>query len=74
MTKHAYITGKVEYREGDGPSIVIRPGPCEVEEGEIDVTISWTEGEARGVAAITMADYRRYLAEGALRPMAEEPS
>lgn len=28
MIKKARITGKVEYREGDGANITIRPGPC----------------------------------------------
>lgn len=70
MTHSAHITGKVEYREGDGPNITIRPGPCEVEETELDATISWTDGESRGSAAMPLADYRRYVASKAIQIVA----
>ncbi len=66
MIQHARITGKVEYREGDGTNITIRPGPCEVEETALDVTISWTDGEPHGVAAMPLADFRRYVANKAI--------
>jgi hypothetical protein len=67
MIQSARIIGKVEYREGDGPNITIRPGPCEVEETALDATISWTDGETRGSAAIPLMDYRRYLSSKALQ-------
>jgi hypothetical protein len=63
----ARITGKVEYREGDGARITIRPGPIEVEETALDATISWTDGDSRGSAAIPIADYRRYVATKAIQ-------
>jgi hypothetical protein len=66
MIKSARITGKVEYREGDGVSIAIRPGPCDVDETTLDATISWTDGDTRGSAAIPIADYRRYVATKAI--------
>ena len=74
MTRSACIVGKVEYREGDGTNITIRPGPCEVEESALDATISWSEGDFRGAAAIPIADYRRYLAGKALRIVQTRPS
>lgn len=58
MIKSAGITGKVEYREGDGANIAIRPGPCEVVETALNATISWTDGESHGSAAMPIADYR----------------
>lgn len=61
MIKKARITGKVEYREGDGANITIRPGPCEIDETALDATISWTDGDSHGSAAIPIADYRRYV-------------
>lgn len=67
MIKTARITGKVEYREGDGANITIRVGPCEVEETALDATISWTDGESHGSAAIPIADYRRYIASKAIQ-------
>lgn len=67
MIKTARITGKVEYREGDGANITIRVGPCEVEETAMDATISWVDGDSHGSAAIPIADYRRYVASKAIQ-------
>jgi hypothetical protein len=66
MTQAANIVGKVEYREGDGANIAIRPGPVEVETTATDATLGWTEGDARGSAAMPLADFKRYVAEGAI--------
>ena len=67
MTRHARITGLVEYREGDGANITIRPGPCEVDETAMDATISWTDGDSHGSAAMPIAVYRQYLASRAIQ-------
>jgi hypothetical protein len=67
MIMTARITGKVEYREGDGPNITIRPGPCEVEETALDATISWSDGDTHGSAAMPIADYRRYVQSKAIQ-------
>lgn len=72
MIKNARITGKVEYREGDGANITIRPGPCEVDETALDATISWTDGDSHGSAAIPIADYRRYVASKAIQVVGEK--
>ena len=66
MTQAAEIVGQVEYREGDGPNIAIRRGPVEVETTASDATLGWTDGEVRGSAAMPLADFRRYVAEGAI--------
>jgi hypothetical protein len=63
MSNPARIVGKVSYREGDGPTIVIRPGPCEVTETDQDVTISWTDGDTHGSTAIPLSDFKRYVAK-----------
>ena len=67
MGKSAHITGKVEYREGDGANITIRLGPCEVEETAADATISWSDGDSHGSAAMPIANYRRYVASRAIQ-------
>ena len=67
MPKRAHITGEVEYREGDGASITIRPGPCEVDETAQDATISWTDGDSRGSAAMPIATFRRYVESKAIQ-------
>ena len=67
MIKNAFITGKVEYRQGDGPNVTIRPGACEVEETAVDATISWTDGESHGSAAMPIADFRHYVLNKAIR-------
>lgn len=61
------IVGEVTYREGDGVAMTIPPGPCEVEVTDLDATISWSEGPDHGSAAISLADYRRFVDSGALR-------
>lgn len=67
MIQSARIIGKVEYREGDGANMTIRPGPCEVEVTPQDVTISWTDGDTHGSAAIPLTDYRGYVSSNALQ-------
>ena len=61
------IVGHVTYVEGDGIAMVIRPGPCEIEATELDVTISWTEGATRGAAAIPLTTYKEFEASGAIK-------
>ena len=39
MARNAQITGKVEYREGDGVNLVIRPGPVAVNTTPTDATL-----------------------------------
>ncbi|MDO9072816.1 MAG: hypothetical protein Q7U73_06095 [Rubrivivax sp.] len=64
MTQRAQIQGKVTYREGDGVQIAIRPGPVEVQATASDVTLSWTDGQTHGSAAMPIGDFRRYVSEG----------
>jgi hypothetical protein len=66
MTQAGEIVGKVEYREGDGANIAIRRGPIEVETTATDATLGWADGDARGSAAMPLADFKRYVAEGAI--------
>lgn len=67
MIQSARITGVVEYRQGDGPNITIRTGPCEVELTELDATISWTDGDSHGSAAMPIADFRHLVDRRAIR-------
>jgi hypothetical protein len=67
MMRNARITGTVEYREGDGANITIRPGPIQVEETAMDATISWTDADSHGSAAIPLADFRRYISSKAIQ-------
>jgi hypothetical protein len=67
MAQTAHIVGKVEYREGDGPNIVIRPGPVTVETGLNDATLSWVDEETRGSAAMPLTDFKRYVSEGKIK-------
>lgn len=66
MSRRARIVGVVEYRGGDGPSVAIRTGPCEVEETTSDATISWHDGGTSGSAAMPLFDFRRYVASRAI--------
>ncbi|QCB46282.1 hypothetical protein [Hydrogenophaga sp. PAMC20947] len=64
MTQTARIVGTIEYREGDGQAMEIREGPVEVAITELDVTLSWVEGDTHGSTAIPVADFQRYVDEG----------
>ena len=64
MTQNAHVTGKVEYREGDGVNITIRPGPVNVQTTSTDATLSWADGETRGSAAMPIGDFKSYVAKG----------
>ncbi len=66
MAEAARIVGKVEYREGDGAMLTIPTGPCEIELAADSAIISWTDGETRGLAAIPLTDFNRYLANRAI--------
>jgi len=66
-TQTASIRGKVEHRQGDGPNIVIRQGPVGVQLTSVDATLSWEDGETRGAAAMPIADFRRYVTQGAIK-------
>lgn len=64
--KQGRIAGHVTYREGDGPEITIRPGPCEITVTNLDVTISWTDGDTRGSTALPLTEYTRFVTSGAI--------
>lgn len=67
MAQKAHIVGKVEYRSGDGPNVEIRPGPVDLNSGINDVTLSWTDEDTHGSAAMPLADFNRYVAEGLIK-------
>ena len=64
--KQGRIVGNVTYREGDGQAIVIPPGPCEIVVTNLDVTISWIDGDTHGATALPLAEYTRYVTTGAI--------
>lgn len=67
MAQTAHIIGKVEYRAGDGPVAEIPEGPVEATITEVDVTLSWLEDEAHGLAAIPLGDFHRFVNEGKIK-------
>lgn len=67
MTRQTgYIVGKVEFRPGDGPLMRIPEGPVEIETTKLEATLSWVEGETHSVAALPLADFKRYVSKGAI--------
>jgi hypothetical protein len=66
MAQQAQVTGKVEYREGDGINLCIRPGPIEVQTTLTDATLSWNDGATHGSAAMPIGHFRLYVAQGAI--------
>lgn len=62
----ASITGKVEYREGEGPPLTIPMGLVEVETSSVDAVVTWSDGESSGFAALPVANFCQYVADGAI--------
>ncbi|MBC7940116.1 MAG: hypothetical protein H7Z19_10190 [Chitinophagaceae bacterium] len=67
MTQTARIVGTVEFRPGDGPKVAIPHGPIDVDFNLTDATLSWVDGETHGAAAMPLTEFKRYLAEGAIK-------
>lgn len=61
-----YIVGKVEFRPGDGALMRIPKGQVEIETTKLEATLSWVEGETHGAAAMPLADFKRYVTQGAI--------
>lgn len=69
MSQHAIIRGEVCFRAGDGVMIPIPAGEVDIEMGDDDVTLGWTDDEGNaGSTAITRDEYDRYAKEGKIRP------
>ena len=60
------VTGTVKYREGEGVLMDIPRGPCEIESDDLDVTLTWFEGDVHCSTAIPRSDFDRYVADGDL--------
>ena len=41
-------------------------GPVEIETTKLEATLSWVEGETHGAAAMPLADFKRYVTQGAI--------
>jgi hypothetical protein len=61
-----FIVGKVEFRPGEGALMRIPKGPVEIETTKLEATLSWVEGETHGAAAMPLADFKRYVTQGAI--------
>lgn len=64
--KIGQVKGNVTYREGDGIMMKIPKGPCEIEVEQLDITLTWSDGDVHGSAAIPKSDYEQYVASGDL--------
>ncbi len=64
--KRGQVMSGLTYREGDGVTMPIPVGPCEIEITGLDVTLTWVDGETRGAAAIPLPDYHQHVMEGRL--------
>jgi 2-methylisocitrate lyase-like PEP mutase family enzyme len=73
MKQPAHIVGKVEYREGEGPLLEIPCGVVEVETNAVDAIFSWPDGKSHGLAAMPVANFCRYVADGAITVAAKPP-
>jgi 2-methylisocitrate lyase-like PEP mutase family enzyme len=69
----AQIMGKVEYREGEGPLLTIPAGVVEVETNSGDAVLSWSDGASHGLAAMPVANFCQYVADGMITVAAKPP-
>jgi hypothetical protein len=67
ISRTAYVVGKVEYREGEGILLEIRPGSAEIVLTSSDAIVGWLDGCYRGEATMPLETLCRYVAEGAIR-------
>lgn len=67
MAANAKIVGRLEYRAGDGPVLMIPPGPVEIEMAEDSAVLSWGDQGNVQTTAIPIDDYQRYLREGVIK-------
>ncbi|NPC58455.1 isocitrate lyase/PEP mutase family protein [Caenimonas soli] len=63
---NATVAGRVEFRLGEGPLVIIPAGPVEIILSAADVVFGWTEGSSRQEAAIPFVNFCRYVATGDL--------
>lgn len=70
MIQHAEVNGTVAYREGDGPSVEIRPGPVDVEDLGDTVNLTWQDDEGEHSQALPKAIYAQYVKNKDLRVLA----
>jgi 2-methylisocitrate lyase-like PEP mutase family enzyme len=65
--RSAEVIGGVTFREGEGPSVAIRPGPIEVITSALDATLSWGAGSAKESAAMPIGMFCEYVAQGKIK-------
>ena len=66
MTHIGRIVGDVEFRTGDGPKLPIPQGRVEVETTQTEAILSWTDEDTRGATTMPIAEFKRYVAQGAI--------
>jgi 2-methylisocitrate lyase-like PEP mutase family enzyme len=73
MKQPAQIIGKVEYREGEGPLLTMPTGVVEVETNSADAVLSWPDGASHGIAAMPVANFCQYVADGMITVAVKPP-
>jgi 2-methylisocitrate lyase-like PEP mutase family enzyme len=62
----AHIIGEVDYRDGEGPLRTIPRGIVQVETTAMDAVLTWPDGAYHGIAAMPVANFCQYVADGAI--------
>jgi hypothetical protein len=73
MQQPAHIVGTVEYREGEGPLLAVPCGVVDVETNATDAIFSWPDGRSHGIAAMPVANFCQYVADGAITVAVKPP-
>jgi hypothetical protein len=62
----AHIVGKVKYRYGERLLREIPLGIVEIRATSVDAVINWFDGAAHDLAAMPVANFCQYVADGAI--------
>jgi 2-methylisocitrate lyase-like PEP mutase family enzyme len=66
VKQSAHIIGEVDFRQGEGPLRTIPRGIVQVETTPTDAVFTWQDDQTHAVAAMPVANFCQYIADGAI--------
>lgn len=66
VKQSAHIIGEVDFRQGEGPLRTIPRGIVQVETTPTDAVFTWQDEETHAVAAMPVANFCQYIADGVI--------
>lgn len=66
VKQSAHIIGEVDFRQGEGPLRTIPRGIVQVETTPTDAVFTWQDDQTHAVAAMPVANFCQYIADGVI--------